>query len=37
MNENIYRAGPLKRKRRTSKQLEQLDSQIIKVLKEDHP
>ena len=32
-----YRAGTLKRNRRNSEQLEALDSQIIKVLKEDHP
>lgn len=33
----IYRAGTLKRIRRTDVQLEQLDAQIIAVLKEDHP
>ena len=33
----IYRAGTLKRIRRTDAQLEQLDAQIIAVLKEDHP
>ena len=32
-----YRAGTLKRNRRNSEQLEALDAQIIKVLKEDHP
>lgn len=33
----IYRAGTLKRNRRTDSQLEQLDKQIIDVLQEDHP
>lgn len=37
MNAKIYRAGTLKRFRRTNEQLEQLDQQIIEVLKEDHP
>jgi hypothetical protein len=32
-----YRAGTLKRNRRTDTQIEQLDAQIIAVLKEDHP
>lgn len=32
-----YRAGTLKRIRRTDAQLERLDAQIIAVLKEDHP
>jgi len=34
---NVYRAGTLKRNRRTNEQLVQLDLQIIDVLKEDHP
>lgn len=33
----LYRAGPLKRNRRTSAQLDELDEQIIAVLREDHP
>lgn len=33
----VYRAGTLKRIRRADAQLEQLDAQIIAVLKEDHP
>ncbi|SDX63080.1 hypothetical protein SAMN04515617_105151 [Collimonas sp. OK242] len=33
----LYRAGTLKRDRRTNEQLEQLDQQIIDVLKDDHP
>jgi hypothetical protein len=33
----FYRAGTLKRGRRTNGQLEQLDQQIIDVLKNDHP
>ena len=37
MMTKIYRAGTLKRIRRTDAQLEQLDAQIIAVLKEDHP
>lgn len=37
MKEEIYRASTLKRKRRTNKQLEQLDGQIIQVLNEDYP
>lgn len=32
-----YRAGPLKRNRRTSAQLDELDEQILAVLQEDHP
>ncbi|MCO5102191.1 MAG: hypothetical protein M9885_15080 [Burkholderiaceae bacterium] len=32
-----YRAGPIKRERRTREQIEQLDAQIIGVLSEDHP
>ncbi|HMU63431.1 MAG TPA: hypothetical protein PKD35_01960, partial [Nitrosomonas sp.] len=34
---SIYRASTLKRKRRTKDELNQLDEQIIQVLKEDHP
>jgi len=37
MMKEIYRASPLKRLRRTASQMEQLDRQIIDVLKEDHP
>jgi hypothetical protein len=37
MMTKIYRAGTLKRIRRTDAQLEQLDAQIIAVLREDHP
>ena len=37
MTSAIYRAGTLKRNRRTGAQVEQLDQQIIDVLKEDHP
>ena len=33
----IYRAGTLKRERRTNAALHQLDQQIIDVLVEDHP
>ncbi len=33
----VYRAGTLKRERRTQARIDQLDSQIIQVLKEDHP
>lgn len=36
-DKSVYRAGTLKRTRRTNAQLDQLDSQIIEVLKEDHP
>lgn len=32
-----YRAGTIKRSRRTNTQIEQLDQQIIEVLVEDHP
>ena len=32
-----YRAGPIKRTRRTHDEMEQLDAQIIAVLQEDHP
>lgn len=35
--DNFYRASTLKRNRRSSAQIEQLDQQIIDVLKEDHP
>lgn len=37
MIKEIYRAGTLKRNRRTDAQTAQLDQQIIDVLKEDHP
>lgn len=33
----VYRASTLKRERRTKERLEQLDAQIIAVLKEDQP
>lgn len=33
----VYRAGTLKRVRRTNAELEQLDQQILDVLREDHP
>lgn len=33
----IYRAGTIKRERRTNARIEQLDSQILAVLTEDHP
>ena len=33
----FYEAGPLKRKRRTNAQIEQLDRQIYDVLSVDHP
>jgi len=36
-DKTIYRAGTLKRTRRTNTQLDQLDKQIIEVLSEDHP
>ena len=36
-DKSFYRAGTLKRIRRTDAQLEQLDAQIIAVLREDHP
>lgn len=32
-----YRAGPIKRERRTRERIDQLDAQIIDVLREDHP
>lgn len=34
---SVYRAGPIKRERRTREQIEQLDAQIIEVLRDDHP
>lgn len=37
MTSNLYRASTLKRVRRTNAQLDQLDNQIIAILKEDHP
>ena len=37
MAEPSYGAGTLKRNRRTKDQIDQLDQQIIAVLKEDHP
>lgn len=37
MTEQIYRAGTLKRDRRTNARIDQLDEQIIEVLREDHP
>lgn len=37
MSKKSYRAGTLKKQRRTFVQLEQLDKQIIAVLKQDHP
>ena len=33
----VYQAGRIKRRRRTKAQVEQLDSQILAVLAEDHP
>jgi hypothetical protein len=36
-DKSFYRAGLLKRKRRTKAQLEQLDNQIYAALKNDHP
>ena len=33
----VYQAGTLKRFRRTKAQLKQLDSQILDVLRDDHP
>lgn len=33
----IYRAGTIKRDRRTNARIEQLDAQILDVLREDHP
>ena len=37
MSKAVYRAGTLKRVRRTKDELEQLDQQIIDVLRADHP
>ena len=37
MTDKIYRASTLKRLRRTKEQLDQLDNQIINVLRNDHP
>ena len=34
---SVYRAGTIKRQRRTKAEVEQLDRQIIGVLREDHP
>lgn len=34
---SAYRAGTLKRERRTRERIDQLDAQIIEVLREDHP
>jgi hypothetical protein len=34
---NAYRAGTIKRERRTNARIEQLDNQILEVLREDHP
>lgn len=36
-DKDIYRAGTIKRERRTAAQIEQLDRQIIEVLQDDHP
>lgn len=33
----IYRAGTIKRERRTNARIEQLDAQILEVLRDDHP
>jgi hypothetical protein len=33
----VYRASPIKRDRRTSARVDQLDAQILDVLREDHP
>ncbi len=33
----LYRAGTIKRERRTNARIEQLDEQILAVLREDHP
>jgi len=37
MTSKFYRASTLKRVRRTNTQIDQLDNQILEVLKEDHP
>lgn len=34
---SVYRAGTVKRLRRTNAQIEQLDAQILDVLRDDHP
>jgi hypothetical protein len=34
---SVYQAGPIKRRRRTADQVEQLEDQILAVLEEDHP
>ncbi len=34
---DIYQASPIKRRRRTNEQTEQLNRQIIEILQEDHP
>lgn len=34
---DVYPAGPIKRRRRTAEQVEQLDRQILDVLRTDHP
>jgi len=36
-SKGIYRAGTIKRERRTAAQIDQLDDQILDVLREDHP
>lgn len=37
MSTDLYRAGTLKRDRRTRERMDTLDDQIIAVLAEDHP
>ncbi len=37
MTKAVYRAGTIKRSRRTKEQTDQLDRQILAVLREDHP
>lgn len=37
VSEQIYEAGQIKRRRRTRTQVEQLDEQIIDILRQDHP
>src|SRR5215207_11767179 len=37
MTKDIYRPCPIKRRRRTGAQIDQLESQILDVLVEDHP
>src|SRR5687768_384652 len=34
---SVYQAGPIKRRRRTADQVEQLEDQILAVLEENHP